>query len=92
MGLELQEWTAEFANDIDREKYEMYCGQFKQDWVPFVVDYVHKLSAVQVPLESQQLCYSSNPSLAGAACEAQLHAYRVSGRREVHQRRDQICA
>src|SRR6266496_1225194 len=35
MGLEEQGWTAEFANDIDEQKYEMYCGQFQEDWVPF---------------------------------------------------------
>ena len=68
MGLELQEWTAEFANDIDEEKYEMYCGQFKEDWVPFVVDDVHKLSAAQVPTVT--LATASFPcndlSLAGA--------------------------
>jgi len=68
MGLELQDWTAEFANDIDEQKHEMYCGHFKEDWVQFVVDDVHKLMPAQVPTVT--LATASFPcndlSLAGA--------------------------
>lgn len=68
MGLELQEWTTEFANDIDEQKHEMYCGQFKDDWVQFVVDDIHKLTPAQVPTVT--LATASFPcndlSLAGA--------------------------
>ena len=48
MGLKRQGWSADFANTIDEQKHEMYCGQFDEDWVPFVVDDIHKLSATQV--------------------------------------------
>lgn len=68
MGLEAEGWTAEFANDIDEQKHEMYCGQFEDDWVEFVVDDIHRLSAAQVPTVT--LATASFPcndlSLAGA--------------------------
>ena len=68
MGLEEQGWSAEFANDIDEQKYEMYSGQFQEDWVPFSVRDIHKLSAADVP--SVTLATASFPcndlSLAGA--------------------------
>lgn len=68
MGLEEQGWSAEFANDIDAQKHEMYCGQFPEDWVPFEVEDIHKLVPSQVP--SVTLATASFPcndlSLAGA--------------------------
>jgi DNA (cytosine-5)-methyltransferase 1 len=68
MGLEEQGWAAEFANDIDEQKHEMYSGQFQEDWVPFVIRDIHKLSAAEVPTVT--LATASFPcndlSLAGA--------------------------
>jgi DNA (cytosine-5)-methyltransferase 1 len=68
MGLEREGWFADFANDIDEQKQEMYCGQFEEDWVPFIVKDVHKLSSEEVP--SVTLATASFPcndlSLAGA--------------------------
>lgn len=68
MGLEEHGWSAEFANDIDEHKHKMYCGQFEEDWVPFVVDDVHRLVSKQVPTVT--LATASFPcndlSLAGA--------------------------
>jgi DNA (cytosine-5)-methyltransferase 1 len=68
MGLERQGWGAEFANDIDSEKHEMYVGHYEQDGSTYVVDDVHKISATQVP--SVTLATASFPcndlSLAGA--------------------------
>lgn len=68
MGLEEQGWNAEFANDIDEQKFEMYSGHFREDWVPFMVRDIHKLSTAEVPTVS--LATASFPcndlSLAGA--------------------------
>jgi DNA (cytosine-5)-methyltransferase 1 len=68
MGLEEHGWCAEFANDMDAHKHEMYSGHFEEDWVPFVIDDVHKLTAAQVPTVT--LATASFPcndlSLAGA--------------------------
>ncbi len=68
MGLEQQGWSADFANDIDEQKHEMYCGQFDEDWVPFIVDDIHTLHADKVPTVT--LATASFPcndlSLAGA--------------------------
>jgi DNA (cytosine-5)-methyltransferase 1 len=68
MGLERQGWFAEFANDIDEQKNAMYCGHFQEDWVPFSVKDIHKLSSAEVPTVT--LATASFPcndlSLAGA--------------------------
>lgn len=68
MGLEREGWFADFANDIDEQKKEMYCGHFQEDWVPFLVKDVHELSAHEVPTVT--LATASFPcndlSLAGA--------------------------
>ena len=68
MGLEREGWFADFANDIDEQKQQMYYGQFEEDWVPFLVKDVHKLSSDEVP--SVTLATASFPcndlSLAGA--------------------------
>jgi len=68
MGLEEQGWSAEFANDIDEQKYKMYCGQFQADWVPFIVRDIHQISTAEVP--EVTLATASFPcndlSLAGA--------------------------
>lgn len=68
MGLEREGWLADFANDIDRPKSDMYNGHFEDDPPTFVVQDVHKLSAEQIPLVA--LATASFPcndlSLAGA--------------------------
>jgi DNA (cytosine-5)-methyltransferase 1 len=68
IGLEREGWFADFANDMDEQKKEMYCGNFEDDWVPFSIKDVHKLSADVVP--SVTLATASFPcndlSLAGA--------------------------
>jgi DNA (cytosine-5)-methyltransferase 1 len=68
MGLEREGWFADFANDIEEQKKEMYCGHFEENGVPFVVKDVHKLSADEIP--SVTLATASFPcndlSLAGA--------------------------
>lgn len=68
MGLEREGWFADFANDIDEQKKEMYSGHFQEDWVPYVVKDVHKLAVDKVP--SVTLATASFPcndlSLAGA--------------------------
>src|SRR2546423_1355432 len=52
MGLEEQGWKAEVANDIEEQKFEMYSGHFQEDWVPFIVRDIHKLSASEIPAVS----------------------------------------
>jgi DNA (cytosine-5)-methyltransferase 1 len=68
MGLEREGWFPDFANDIEKQKKEMYCGHFEADGVPFIVKDVHKISANEVP--SVTLATASFPcndlSLAGA--------------------------
>jgi len=68
IGLEREGWFADFANDIDEQKKEMYCGHFEEDWVPFSLQDVHKLSPDVIP--SVTLATASFPcndlSLAGA--------------------------
>jgi DNA (cytosine-5)-methyltransferase 1 len=51
VGLEKEGWRVVFANDIDREKHEMYAAHFPEATDPthFVVEDVHKLSPDQVP-------------------------------------------
>jgi DNA (cytosine-5)-methyltransferase 1 len=44
MGLEHEDWFADFANDIDEKKKERYCGHFEEDWVTFSDKDLHKLS------------------------------------------------
>ncbi|MHB8599133.1 MAG: DNA (cytosine-5-)-methyltransferase [Ktedonobacteraceae bacterium] len=68
MGLERQGWTVAFANDIDKQKYEMYEGQFLDASLHWTDDDVHQLSSARVPTIS--LATASFPctdlSLAGA--------------------------
>jgi DNA (cytosine-5)-methyltransferase 1 len=68
MGLEREGWFADFANDIDEKKKEMYSGHFEDDWVTFSDKDIHKLSPDVVP--SVTLATASFPcndlSLAGA--------------------------
>lgn len=68
MGLERKGWSIVFANDIDKDKHEMYRGHFGDTAGHFIIEDVHKLSADRVP--SVALATASFPcndlSLAGA--------------------------
>jgi DNA (cytosine-5)-methyltransferase 1 len=68
IGLERQDWSISYANDIDQQKYEMYKQHFPDADKHFVVDDIHKLSADSIP--SVSLATASFPcndlSLAGA--------------------------
>ncbi|HPI71884.1 MAG TPA: DNA cytosine methyltransferase [bacterium] len=67
MGLEKQGWNVIFANDIAKEKYEMYSVQFPNTSTDFVLDDIHALEENKVP--SVSLATASFPcndlSLAG---------------------------
>ncbi len=68
MGLERHGWTLKFANDIDRQKCEMYGHQFPDAKFHLVCNDIHKLDIDSVP--SVTLATASFPcndlSLAGA--------------------------
>lgn len=68
MGLELQGWSIAFANDLDKQKYEMYEAHFGDAKKHFILDDVHELPATKVPTVT--LATASFPcndlSLAGA--------------------------
>lgn len=68
MGLEKAGWSVVWANDIDKEKMEMYQGHFSGDDAHFALRDVHELSPADVPTVS--LATASFPcndlSLAGA--------------------------
>lgn len=49
MGLERQGWTISFANDIDRQKYEMYKEQFNDVDQHFILGDIHQIPAETVP-------------------------------------------
>lgn len=49
IGLEKQNWSVEFANDIDPDKQEMYKFHFGETDNHFVLGDIHKLSVEQVP-------------------------------------------
>src|SRR5437773_10841565 len=67
IGLENEGWRIAFANDIDRDKWQMYKDNFG-DTGEFVVEDIHKLKPAQIPTVS--LATASFPcndlSLAGA--------------------------
>jgi DNA (cytosine-5)-methyltransferase 1 len=49
LGLECEGWRTVFANDIKREKYQMYKDHFGNAESHYIVDDVHKLQEKQVP-------------------------------------------
>lgn len=67
IGLENQGWRVAFANDIDRDKWQMYIDHFG-DTGEFIVEDVHRIKASEVPAVG--LATASFPcndlSLAGA--------------------------
>ena len=68
MGLELEGWSIALANDIDKQKYEMYKTHFDDAENHYLVGDVHKLNGENIP--SFTLATASFPcndlSLAGA--------------------------
>ena len=66
-GLERQEWTIMFANDISQQKYEMYKGQFENADEHFLLGDIHTIPVEIIP--SVTLATASFPcndlSLAG---------------------------
>jgi DNA (cytosine-5)-methyltransferase 1 len=67
LGLENQGWSVAFANDIDRDKFDMYRANFDCSDGHFICEDIHRLSSHQVP--SVALATASFPcndlSLAG---------------------------
>ncbi len=49
LGLEQEGWAVAFANDIAREKYDMYSAHFGDADAHFLLDDIHNLSANHVP-------------------------------------------
>jgi len=49
MGLEQEGWKAVFANDLDRDKLEMYSAHFGECSSYFLLDDIHKLNPDQIP-------------------------------------------
>lgn len=49
LGLERQGWKIAFANDICKDKYEMYAAHFEDADDHFIVEDIHKLNADEVP-------------------------------------------
>jgi DNA (cytosine-5)-methyltransferase 1 len=68
LGLERQGWSVLFANDIDRDKFDIYRSNFNCSDGHFIHQDIHKLSATQIP--SVTLATASFPcndlSLAGS--------------------------
>src|ERR1700730_6068530 len=68
IGLERKGWKIAFANDICKDKYEMYAAHFEDADDHFVVEDIHELTADEVPTVT--LATASFPcndlSLAGA--------------------------
>jgi DNA (cytosine-5)-methyltransferase 1 len=68
IGLERQGWKIAFANDICKDKYEMYAAHFDDADDHFVVEDIHRLNADEIPTVT--LATASFPcndlSLAGA--------------------------
>jgi DNA (cytosine-5)-methyltransferase 1 len=67
LGLERQGWSILFANDIDRDKFDIYRSNFNCSDGHFIHEDIHRLSASQIP--SVTLATASFPcndlSLAG---------------------------
>lgn len=49
MGLEKQGWSVAFANDIDRQKYQMYRAHFEDADHHFLLDDIHNVTSSSVP-------------------------------------------
>ena len=49
MGLEKEGWRAAFANDIARDKFELYSGHFGANNGHFLLEDIHKLGPEQIP-------------------------------------------
>jgi DNA (cytosine-5)-methyltransferase 1 len=49
LGLEKEGWKAAFANDISRDKFEMYSAHFGEQDACFLIEDIHKLEPEQVP-------------------------------------------
>lgn len=49
LGLEQEGWAVAFANDIARDKYEMYSARFGEADSHFLLDDIHNLSPNQIP-------------------------------------------
>jgi DNA (cytosine-5)-methyltransferase 1 len=49
MGLELDGWKVVFANDLDRDKFQMYSAQFRDGSHDFLIDDIHNLKPDQIP-------------------------------------------
>jgi DNA (cytosine-5)-methyltransferase 1 len=49
MGLEQKGWRIAFANDIDKDKYEMYAANFTDAASHFRLEDIHELDADEVP-------------------------------------------
>jgi len=49
LGLEQEGWTAAFANDIARDKLEMYSAHFGETDPCFLLDDIHNLDPNQIP-------------------------------------------
>jgi DNA (cytosine-5)-methyltransferase 1 len=68
LGLEKKGWAIAFANDIDRQKCEIYAAHFRDEPTHLVLEDIHKLTADGIPTVT--LATASFPcndlSLAGA--------------------------
>lgn len=49
LGLEQEGWSAAFANDIDRDKFEMYSHNFEESTSCFVLGDIHNLDPKKIP-------------------------------------------
>ena len=49
LGLEKEGWKAVFANDICRDKHEMYSAHFGNEGAHFFIEDIHNLGAEQIP-------------------------------------------
>jgi len=68
LGLERAGWKVVWANDIDKDKRDIYCGHFKDAAEPFVLGDIHTLQSADLP--KVELATASFPcndlSLAGS--------------------------
>lgn len=78
MGLEKECWNVIFANDIDRDKYEMYSAHFGGCSQHFVLDDIHKLNPDQIPTATMATASFPCNDLSLAGARKGLHGKQSS--------------
>lgn len=78
MGLEKEGWEVVFANDIDRDKYEMYSSHFGDCSQHFLLDDIHNLKPDQIPTATMATASFPCNDLSLAGARKGLHGKQSS--------------